>query len=473
MATRKQAVLIVHGMGEQIPMQTLRSFIDTVWTTDDALVRRDRPDSETGESPRAKNTVWAKPDAAYDNFELRRVTTERTENGWRADFYEFYWAHLMHGTTWQHVTSWLRTLLWRNPRTRVPRPVLATWISLWVIVLLGVFALLWTSLPMVKEALPLPAWLGWVLLGVIALSPILLRTVMIDRFGDVARYVMAKPANVARRQEIRANGVALLERLIESDEYDRVIVAAHSLGTIVALDILNQTFARTNKRFNKDRIGPQPERAKLEAMVRVALGLEDGEAPEDFTAAYQEQQKKALAELSSQGNPWKVTDFISMGSPLTHAEFLIAADRDDLRELQRRRVVPCCPPALEYDSRTGSRHWTYRSGVVRSEGEEFDPVAPRCPHHGAVFGYTRWTNLYSPQSRIVKGDLISGPVAEPFALERGEKSARGARDIAVLPEGLVTHNHYWNGERRMSTDAPDKTPEHVRILREILDLDAP
>ena len=50
----KQAVVVIHGMGEQIPMQTLNTFVDAVWTTDISLVEEARLDPATGE-PRIKN----------------------------------------------------------------------------------------------------------------------------------------------------------------------------------------------------------------------------------------------------------------------------------------------------------------------------------------------------------------------------------------------------------------------------------
>jgi hypothetical protein len=238
--------------------------------------------------------------------------------------------------------------------------------------------------------------------------------------------------------------------------------------------MLNHCFSNHNKTFDRDKLdgARQPERAKLEQMVRVQLGLEDGTPPEDFTAAYQAQQARALEEWRALGNPWNITDFVTLGSPLTHAEFLIADDLDDLRDLQQRRVVPSCPPTLEFDRSMQRRFFTYRSGWLRGVGDNADPDAPRYPHHGAVFAFTRWTNLFSPSQLIVKGDMISGKVAGQFAADLDGKRAEGARDIPVLTEGLITHTHYWNGAYRVSTDAAGAPPYHVRRLREVLDLNS-
>jgi hypothetical protein len=98
----KQAIVILHGMGEQIPMTTLNSFVKAVWTTDGTLVDGQKPDPNTGKK-RSGNVSWEKPDDRNSSTELRRITTERDNAGNYTDFYEYYWAHMMQGTTWEHV----------------------------------------------------------------------------------------------------------------------------------------------------------------------------------------------------------------------------------------------------------------------------------------------------------------------------------------------------------------------------------
>ncbi len=467
----KQAVVILHGMGEQIPMQTLESFVDAVWTQDESLVSRGKPDPDTGRK-RARNAFWAKPDAHNDSFELRVITTEAMDKGGRVDFYEYYWAHLMEGTTWEHVKAWIFDLLWRDPARRVPRRLLAPWVALWAVALtVGAVSLIGAT-PARGEATPsLPAslamWIGGLLLAV------LVSNVLIKRIGDVARYVKARPANVARRQEIRAKGVELLDRLTASGEYGRIVVVGHSLGAIIAYDVLTQLFVRHNARFAPQE---QPRREALEAMIRVASGAPDQTAPPPplDLDAYQELQSAALAEAQEQGFSWIVTDFVTLGAPLTHAEFLMAESRADLRARQTARILPTCPPALEYDGKTKMSHISYAP----------DPgsVRLRRPHHAALFAYTRWTNLYSDHRSMIMGDLVSGPVAEIFGLETNGATAKGIRDVAVLPaldaEGaplaghsrsLFTHNAYWDAEKG-TENVPTATPHHIAELRKALAL---
>jgi hypothetical protein len=86
---KKIAVVITHG--EQIPMETLRGFVEAAWVTD-ADVHCSPPDEQPGD-------IWIKPDAVTGSLELRRITTRWTKSpanpqakGPRVDFFEFYWA---------------------------------------------------------------------------------------------------------------------------------------------------------------------------------------------------------------------------------------------------------------------------------------------------------------------------------------------------------------------------------------------
>ena len=63
-----QAVVVIHGMGEQIPMDTIKGFVDAVWQKDDAITANGLPNP---------TEVWSKPDARTGSLELRRITTAR------------------------------------------------------------------------------------------------------------------------------------------------------------------------------------------------------------------------------------------------------------------------------------------------------------------------------------------------------------------------------------------------------------
>ena len=58
-------------------------------------------------------------------------------------------------------------------------------------------------------------------------------------------------------------------------------------------------------------------------------------------------QGRYLEELKTNGSEWRVTDFITLGSPLAHATILLAHDAADLGRKQEAREFPRCLPALE------------------------------------------------------------------------------------------------------------------------------
>ena len=132
----KQTVVVIHGMGEQRPMDTIKAFVRAVWETDAVITANKLPHP---------SQVWSKPDIRTGSCELRRITTRECipsaafPHGVRTDFYELYWADLTAGSTWDQFTGWVRGLLLR-PLSRVPPDVRSAWIVLWIATL-GVIAI--------------------------------------------------------------------------------------------------------------------------------------------------------------------------------------------------------------------------------------------------------------------------------------------------------------------------------------------
>jgi hypothetical protein len=162
-------------------------------------------------------------------------------------------------------------------------------------------------------------------------------------------------------------------------------------------------------------------------------------------------QRRYFAELQAAGNQWRVTDFITLGSPLAHAQILLAHDAADLERKQVDRELPTSPPTLETLKRGGKDVRRFSFGKDEHH---------RMPHHAAVFGPTRWTNLYFPSRWIVRGDLIGGPLGGIFG--------RTIRDCPVRTKqwaGFLSHTLYWRLPRK--SQAP---PTHISTLREAIDL---
>jgi hypothetical protein len=426
---KRQAVILIHGIGEQRPMDTLRAFVDTVWTKDPSIHHE-----------KAGHQVWSKPDGVADSYELRRISTPQNKEGVLTDFFELYWAHLLEDTSYGHVWSWGKTLLLRPPSKVPPALRSAWWLVVGMLVASAFFGLTtydgWDERPMWQS-----------LFLSVVLAP-LAGVIVVKIVGDAARYLHVAPSNIQARHAIREAGVKVLTALHDPErDYDRIIVVGHSLGSVIGYDILSHTFARMH--------GEHHHGAKKIAALEVLEAL--ARDPKAKTDEVQAAQHAYWHEMRENGARWLVTDFVTLGSPLTHASLLLARDRAELAEKQEARELPTCLPRLERSQRAKKEvlRFSYEPGAKKAG-------AFRIPDHAAVFAPTRWTNLYFPSTLVVVGDIVGGPL-------RGEMGAH-VRDVAVsttLRSGVLSHTLYWTGPG----DGTDR--DHVVALREAIRLADP
>lgn len=411
-------------------MDTLRGFVEAVWSDDPSLRR-----------PKVPSTVWSKPDTMSGDLELRRITTAENRERRRTDFFEFYWAHLMRQTTWGHVRAWLRVLLFRSPR-RVPPQLRGLWclvVGLLVSAAVG-------ALAHVTGFFRFPPVLLGALGAIWFVAGGTLIALVLRVAGDAARYLHVAPDNIEVRRQIRQAGLSLLHRLHDSGEYDRIILVGHSLGSVIGYDLLTHYWARVHNHPGGTGQSAFEERFSVEKLEELAALARSDPARFDVDA-YQRSQSDYLEALRRRGHPWLVSDFVTLGSPLAHASYLLAHGEDELLRKIAEREFPACPPAFE---------------MIRGEPRFSFPSAElRIPHHAAAFAATRWTNLYFPCRRLLWGDFIGGPVAPAFG--------PGVKDVPVettLRGNFFSHTLYWNfPSPRPAADTP---PPWLTALRRAL-----
>jgi hypothetical protein len=418
-----QAVVIIHGIGEQHPMETVRAFADAVL-----------PEPEQG-----GEKYFVRPDPLSESFELRKLQNRSQP---RTHFFEYYWAYKVEGTKLSHILSWLKQLLFRTPG-KVPGQMRSLWVVSWLLIALTLIALGLDVFSPLKQLIPqLPPFI--LSLGSAVLFSVF-NLVFYLYIGDAARYLSPTPDNIKLRQTIRADGIQLLRKIHESGEYERVIVVGHSLGSVVAYDILKHLWQEYYTDYRQPKASTQPALARLEK-----IGEDLREGLNGVTVeTYMQAQVDLWKEMRSLGHPWLVTDLITAGSPLTHAAMLLANDEDDLRARQRQRDLPTNPPEPEIEkTKTGERRF-YSYLVWDGYGNKKN-IKLRAVHHGGLFAPTRWTNLYYPALWGIFGDLVGGPLAPWFG--------PGIRDIAVGSSNklqdrtLLAHLAYWNKESGKSAD---------------------
>jgi hypothetical protein len=449
-ATRpRQAVVLIHGIGEQRPMDTLRGFVR-------ALLKKD--------------TYYSKPDELSDSFELRRLKLRRApderppvnERWPDTDFYEYYWAHHMYGTVISHIATWLFIVMYRGlAALRCDSPRYhrrLRWLVplTWAVALVAFGAAVWFTVYAQQsrfDTLLEDMGFGVAMVAIAVLVWKILRKFMIglvlDFVGDAARYFDVNPRNVARRYDILRGGVDMLRKLHhDHDEegahirfrYGRVVIIGHSLGSVIAYDILRQYFHEVN--------------GKLSVSEDIFTGVEnfsghnngppafEGATPYSDPREFRRNQRDAWRQLAAT-NPstvildakalttprWIVSDFVTLGSPLAYAPILLARGIDDLKEKIRMRELPTCPPDRSHHSRLG--RFTIKAS------EETDRIHDQLIlQHHAFFAVTRWTNFYFER------DPVGGSLGPNFG--------NGIKDVALRGTTLLAHVSYWHRGRRGS-----------------------
>lgn len=465
----RQAVVIIHGIGEQTPMSTLRGFVDT-------LVKYEAAEKiKKGEIKAYEKNYWSKPDEMSESFELRRIVLAGKGERPTTDFFEYYWASSMQDTGINHVLPWFRTLLFKWP-WHVPRRLILVWMLSWLLtigIVIGflVFFSDGGELPAINNNTSSKKG-GGIDLGfgnVISYSKlfsfmitgllILMQRTLISYVGDAARYLTPSPTNITQRQNIRKNGINLLRKLHELDEtgqpkYSRIVMVGHSLGSVIAYDIISYLWADYNKKYGEGKVVDAKIFDDLKAaadLLETAIQEEkEEEEIERLRTAFRKQQVKLKQALRAADNPWLVTDLVTLGSPLSHGAFLLSRNKEDFESRKEDRELLTCPPVLEkekyyYFDYSDKRYYL---------------------HHAAAFAPTVWTNIYYP------GDFIGGPISGVLG--------HGIKDIKVVYGGAmnrftsyfspISHLQYWKDKADWEKMDDYKTKDAIKVLFDAVDL---
>jgi hypothetical protein len=460
---KRQAVVIVHGMGEQKPMDTIRSFVKAVWNDDLSLVPfyNRRIDPETGA---VINKSWVTPDKHISSHELRRITTPADINKRMTDFYEIYWADITQGTTRGRLYAWISTLLLRRWRD-VPKD---TWPLYWATL---AFVVLLVGATVALAASSLSSVVGATAAAIIvAASSALFWAVdrfVLPYFGDVAAYVRAEAGTVEKRAKVRERGLELLRSLSKDDQVDRIVLVSHSLGSIIAYDLLQILWADLRPRtMEKVKHGDLFQAVRAVERFSAKRVMKRRSWSVEMRACFREAQWRLYEQLRTfksskeMSATWKISDFITLGSPLTHAEFLITHNLDRWMLGVEERLFAICP-ALSDSNMTRRIH--FESGRNEETGRPTFGL-----HHGAAFAATRWTNIFDIGNLLSTGDPISGSMAENFG--PGVENIQVA--LTKLNSRIFTHTHYWARNAFGYEVLPDGSKGRLNtiVLRDAVDL---
>jgi hypothetical protein len=453
----RTAVVIVHGMGEQRPMETLDGFVKTALHPLSALY----PTTQ-----RKWDYYYSRPAEITGSYEARRYisrpltdkSSAEPKQG-QAEIYEYHWSYLMTGNRFADVVPTTLRLLLRRPHN-VPDPLFGIWRVVWMVLLATVLAIAALVVAGLLLDTDVPGWiLGSVtsvvvLLFWLGLLRFLVRALVnsvTTSFVDVARYLDTSPHSYAARRAIRGGLVDLLQALHDG-RYSRIVLVAHSLGAYIAYDALTSFWAETHQLHALPPDDQTPRPVKLESLNDLERAADkviaDGK-DESALADFQNRQFALWQDLRWQGNPWRITDLVTVGTPMALADLLVTrprlfggfskSDGTNRRALfaglVRRGALVTCPPRTETLPVEGDKqpkaNYGYKGDGIRQVLGSQSP-----------FAVTRWTNLWFPVDRgHLEGDWFGGPLRPLFG--------PGIRDIEVLgnkPERLkrgTAHTQYF------------------------------
>ena len=454
----RTAVVVVHGMGEQMPMETLNRLVKS------AL-------------PKTAGTTAGEPYRRYfsrdamisDSFEARRYlapANSGTPSYGQTEFFEYHWSYKMTGNRIGDFLPTAMRLLFRRPSS-VPFGLRGVWWLIWALVLIvivGAALLSW---------LGLLGWLGALIAAVVVIPGVrsllgFLRRktgqVFTDSFVDVARYLDRSPRSYEVRKSIRQGMVDLLQSFQDDLRYSRVIVVAHSLGAYIAYDGISALWPQTSK-LHCGPVDPDADAIHLDGvdeLTRTAEKLSGHPESEDLTEAqqaeldsYRRAQIGVWRAVRKQGNPWLITDLITLGTPMYFADLLYTRDRGRFDEMIRTAELAICPPR-NHDLMPQGPAPEHLNYVWPNQGRQV-------LSHAAPFAVVRWTNMFFEAEAGWRGDWFGGRLRPLFG--------KGIVDIPI--QGNLPHRKApGTAHARYFNFPDDEDPDGVaKLLQSHLQLD--
>lgn len=454
----RTAVVFVHGKGEteHRPYETLDGFVKTALQPVGASVAADEQWAYYhSRSPELTGSYEAR---VYVAPQLDGASPDQPLQG-RTDVYEYHWQYLMTSSRFAGVVLTTLRLFLRRP-SNVPDPLFGIWRAVWLVVL-GTCCLVVPALGLLGYFLgtEFPIWVVGLVASVFLVGGVglvtrvlsaLLYSAITTSFIDVARYLDPWMRSYAARRAVRGGLIDLLHDLHGEGRYSRVVVVAHGVGTYVAYDALTALWAEYHELSAGPPSPPTPLPVRLDALPDVEQAADRLITDPDALDTFQEHQFALWRDLRSQGNPWRITDFVTVGAPLALADLLVnrpgllagfkrsdtVERQSSLDRLVRRGALVRCPPRSEPQPVEGGeqRPPSYRLGGRR---------ARELLGSQAQFAVTRWTNLWFPVVRgELRGDWFGGELRPLFG--------PGIRDIAITGNTPArhargtAHNDYFN-----------------------------
>ena len=251
---KRTAFLIIHGIGEQNPFETLDAFVRGFYK----VLEKKNNGKNIAIEHRIKHRTGDDKIEWVENF-ISLVKEDRTKCP--IDFYEYYWAHRMEREiTFQELVDWLiktsdGAKKFYHENAQIVKEYEGKkddafkggeFKNYWYLKHLGLFLRFLTILPsVILKIVPKIPYIGSILEFIRPVIKVLFSKVtktFVEYMGDVAIYtttdVKSKHYNI--RKLILYDSFKQVEALIKDKDIENIIIVGHSLGSVIAYDTINR-----------------------------------------------------------------------------------------------------------------------------------------------------------------------------------------------------------------------------------------
>ena len=223
-----------------------------------------------------------------------------------------------------------------------------------------------------------------------------------------------------------------------------------NLGTDVEEDLKNSWGKKIYGNIDHDD-------SDIKTLIAYSDKLENNKSKGPSQKEFREAQTRLWQKISHDRAGWLISDLVTIGSPLSHGNLLMADKDKDFKLRIYEREYPTCPPILDGDN------YTYGGNI---KGKEYI-------HHATPFAAVRWSNIYYP------GDFVGGKVAKIFG--------QGVKDFRVWYQpkynflkcyyyclsrlNPASHNHYWGEVSNSKKVKKSKKYNAIKAIYKAMRLD--
>ena len=269
---KKMSIVVIHGIGEQKPFETLDAFAQGL----------EKEYRSKGVNVTLKHDlVW------FGEWGESCISLiPETDNGKQIDVFEYYWSHMtQRKITPSEVTDWIfqvargaKAHYKKHPAdysdnndlfTKDGELKMSEYLAR--IVSMGGYLRYLKPLFWLVEALPWSKTLKTLMQRLFNTIKRPLSRVLVDYVGDIALYCTAdvKSEYYATRTQILNGAADKVKLLAMNDDYDEILLCGHSLGSVIAYDVID----RMNLLMHHD-IALRGEKSKFKGIVTFGSPLD-------------------------------------------------------------------------------------------------------------------------------------------------------------------------------------------------------